>query len=511
MEKTYGSFLRKVLRRPFLMIAVSIFVSVTGLLLLYHRPAEFIAPETVSEIEVAVDFLSGTPVNKAAPDALGISKILSAVHGISSLYGRMGDEEDEAFRRADPDYRKERLLFRCFLERGAKAGEVLERAREALRDFDSGGKLAVSAVLPADRTAAIFGLSPAWTLAVKGATQEECSERALELAAVFREETGGASDSVRVRPSGTRPQLRLLPRREMTASVGISVSDIASALYAATEGIVAGNIEIAGRPLDIRVSGGMIPDDPEFLKSLPLRAPAGEKNAAPVFLGSLVDLEWIEAGTVLMRQDRSDVNFIDIFPRAGKENEIQKIISRNEALYVSRADESVFGRYRSSLTATVILVIALLYLILCAQFESFVLPLVLMLAIPFSLAGAGLALLLSGSSLDSGSVLGLVALFGIAVNNGIVFYEISEEKTRSGLSPATAVYSGAVNRFRPVLLTTLTTIFALLPLVVSPLGNSQRSMAATMLGGMAVSALLALFALPPVFIRFLKSGRPSCP
>ena len=153
------------------------------------------------------------------------------------------------------------------------------------------------------------------------------------------------------------------------------------------------------------------------------------------------------------------------------------------------------------------LVLVLLYLVLGAQFESFLLPLILMLSVPFSLAGAGPALLLCGASLDSGSVLGLVALFGLAVNNGIVFFEISEEKIRSGLSPVQAVYSGALERFRPVLLTSLTTLFALLPLVVSPLGNSQRSMASTMLGGILVSGFLAFFAFPPVFIRFFKSRK----
>ena len=94
-----------------------------------------------------------------------------------------------------------------------------------------------------------------------------------------------------------------------------------------------------------------------------------------------------------------------------------------------------------------------------------------------------------------------------SVNNGIVFYEISDEKIRRGIYSVRAVYTGALERFRPVLLTTMTTVFALFPLAVSPLGNSQRSMALTMLGGSVVSALLAFFAFPPVFVRFFRSKR----
>ncbi|MCL1959292.1 MAG: efflux RND transporter permease subunit, partial [Spirochaetes bacterium] len=69
---------------------------------------------------------------------------------------------------------------------------------------------------------------------------------------------------------------------------------------------------------------------------------------------------------------------------------------------------------------------------------------------------------------------------------------------------AAAVFCGASERFQAILITTATTVFALLPLVVSPLGNSQKSMAAVMLGGLAASTLLSLFAIPPVLIRFFK-------
>jgi multidrug efflux pump subunit AcrB len=125
-----------------------------------------------------------------------------------------------------------------------------------------------------------------------------------------------------------------------------------------------------------------------------------------------------------------------------------------------------------------------------------------MLTIPFSLAGAGPALLLFGGRLDSGAVLGLSALFGIVVNNGLILFEISDEKIRAGAAPALAVYGGAGERLRPVLITAATTVFALLPIAINPLGASQKSMSAAMLGGLALSTAISLFALPPVFIRF---------
>jgi len=130
------------------------------------------------------------------------------------------------------------------------------------------------------------------------------------------------------------------------------------------------------------------------------------------------------------------------------------------------ADESVFSKYRNTLIIYAFLVILLLYMAMGAQFESFLLPLILMMSIPFSLAGAGPALLLGGAKIDSGVIFGLTALFGLVVNNSLLLFEISEQKINSGFSPAAAVYKGAKERLRAILITMITTVIALLPLVI---------------------------------------------
>jgi multidrug efflux pump subunit AcrB len=111
-------------------------------------------------------------------------------------------------------------------------------------------------------------------------------------------------------------------------------------------------------------------------------------------------------------------------------------------------------------------------------------------------------MLLFGTALDSGAVLGLTALFGLVVNNGLILFEIGDERISRGQTPAAAVYGGCTERLRPVLITSATTVFALLPLALNPLGASQASMSAAMMGGLAASTLLSLFALPPTLIRF---------
>jgi HAE1 family hydrophobic/amphiphilic exporter-1 len=287
--------------------------------------------------------------------------------------------------------------------------------------------------------------------------------------------------------------------------LGISQAEAARSVYASLEGIAAGELEIDGRPLELKVSG-----DPAGLSGPLEKLPVAVTENGPVFLGSIGNMERREVPSALLRLDRSDAVSLDVLPGPGREKQLASFLAAlcgnggQEGL--SGADDSVFVQYKTSLVLTTALVLIILYLSMAALFESFLLPLILMLTIPFSLAGAGPVLLLSGASLDSSSVLGLMVLFGLAVNSGMVLFERALEKTERGLSPAAAVYGAAMDRCAPILATALTTVLALVPMV-SSLGGGQRSMAAAMLGGVSASTLLSLFALPPVFIPYLRKKR----
>ncbi|MDR2103505.1 MAG: efflux RND transporter permease subunit [Treponema sp.] len=497
----YRRFLRSALRRPGRALLGASLVSIAGMGFLFTRPAVFVPAETASEIEVSLRFPPGTSLEVVGREGAELSRLLSELPGIEGLFGRAGAEGEDMLHRSDPDYRREELLFRCILKRGIAPEQTLEAVRRILAG-KSGA--ALSASYPQDKTEALLGLSSSYTLAVRGNGPEESRERARQAEERLKSAAGASLDSVHLKPSGFRPELRFFPNRESAAFLGISSVEIAETLYTLLEGQYAGRLEIDGRTLKIRVSG-KLPESPRGPEALLRSLPLFSNTENPVFLGTLGRIVRQEAEAALARIDRSDVVYLEALPaQAGgkKLSGVMEGISR-EIPGLSRADQSVFSQYRSSLFLTVILVLLLLYMTMGAQFESFRLPLIIMMTIPFSLAGAGPSLFLCGMGLDSGSVLGLTVLFGLVVNNGIILYEISEEKLRMGLPPVRAVYQGAHERFRPVLITTLTTLFSLLPLVISPLGASQRSMAAAMLGGIVAATLLTLFALPPIFIPFL--------
>ncbi|MDR1059548.1 MAG: efflux RND transporter permease subunit, partial [Treponema sp.] len=511
-EYLYGSFLKKALRRPLPLILGALGLSGLGAFLLVQRPPVFLNLRDTGEIEVSLDFPALTLPEGALEEALGISGLLSEIPRIGNFYGRLGAEDEDRFRRSDPGFSRERLHFRCFLKKGADGPETLGEIRGILAEHTT---LPFSAGFPREQTEVLLGLDAAGALAVRGNSREEAAARGEAAAEKLRVLAADASGMVSLTPSGTRPELRVIPDREAMAHAGISVMDLAETLYASTEGIITGRIEIDGRPLEIRLLG----NGKTSLEALPVGFPASPEEdslSAPrsLFLGSLCRIERRESEAAYARQDRSDVVYIKLsLPGgAGVSALINRFLKegavRGESGGLSRSGESALLKYRGSLVLTLILVLVLLYLTLGAQFESFLLPLILLLSIPFSLAGAGPSLFLSGYGLDSGSALALAVLFGLAVNNGILLYEVSREKYQKGLEPGPAVFTGSLERFRSVLITTITTLIALIPVSISTLGGSQTSMARTMLGGILASSFLSLFVLPPIFIPFLKrTGR----
>jgi HAE1 family hydrophobic/amphiphilic exporter-1 len=119
-----------------------------------------------------------------------------------------------------------------------------------------------------------------------------------------------------------------------------------------------------------------------------------------------------------------------------------------------------------------------------------------------------LGLAAAGHSVNLSSIMGLFVLLGIAVNNSILLLETYRRRLRAGVGPTAAVFRGSAERLRPVLMTMLTTVAALLPVAIDPWQRSaQSSMASAVVGGLLVSTLLTLFVIPVLFLRRMRDLR----
>jgi multidrug efflux pump len=151
-----------------------------------------------------------------------------------------------------------------------------------------------------------------------------------------------------------------------------------------------------------------------------------------------------------------------------------------------------------------LLALALIYLVLAAQFESFIDPLIIMLTVPLALAGAILTLHLFGQTLNIFSQIGMIMLIGLVTKNGILIVEFANQKREAGMSKAAAVKAAAVERLRPILMTSLAMALGALPLALS-LGDAATSripLGIVIVGGILFSLILTLFVIPAMYSFF---------
>lgn len=145
--------------------------------------------------------------------------------------------------------------------------------------------------------------------------------------------------------------------------------------------------------------------------------------------------------------------------------------------------------------------IALVYMVMAAQFESFKDPFIIMFAVPFTLVGVVLAFLATGLTLSVTTFIGVIMLMGIVVNNGIVLVDYTNMLRKRGYTLYDAVAEAGRSRLRPILMTTLTTILGMLPMALSKgMGKEMYSpLGVTIIGGLLVSALISLILIPAIY------------
>ena len=163
-----------------------------------------------------------------------------------------------------------------------------------------------------------------------------------------------------------------------------------------------------------------------------------------------------------------------------------------------------YNESQGNINFTLLLALLLIYMILAAQFESLRDPFIIMLTVPMAVTGALLSLHWFGQSLNVFSQIGIITLIGLITKNGILIVEFANHLKDKGLSKKNAVVHAAVQRFRPILMTSLAMIFGALPIALTP--NSRQSLGIVIAGGLIFAGILTLFIIPAVY-SYLSSGK----
>jgi hydrophobe/amphiphile efflux-1 (HAE1) family protein len=307
------------------------------------------------------------------------------------------------------------------------------------------------------------------------------------------------------------PEVEIIPDRMAAAQRGVSVSSIGNAVNAALGGVREGKFSKGGRRYDIRVS---------FPKSDRTKIADIDKILVRNNRGQVVPLREVvtikEKKTLLSitRQNRSRAISLYANVAPGKSqsdalNAVQsigkEILPEGVKLAFSGTAET-FKEAFMGLFAALILGVIVAYMVLGAQFNSFIHPVLVLLALPFSLTGAVLALYLGGQSLNMFSMIGIVLLMGIVKKNSILLVDFTNERRKLGLAVNDALIEACPIRLRPILMTSVATIAAAIPpaLALGPGAETRVPMALVIIGGVTVSALLTLFVVPCAYSLMSK-------
>jgi len=306
-----------------------------------------------------------------------------------------------------------------------------------------------------------------------------------------------------------KPEILVQINRAKAKNIGVSTVDIATTLQLALSGQRIGYFIMNGKQYQVigqlRRENRM---DPLDLKSLYVRNNRDEL----IQLDNLVTLEEHISSPQLYRYNRFIAATISAGLAPGKTIDdgikamdaiAEKVLDETYSTALAGASKD-YSESSSSLIFTFSLALILIYLVLAAQFESFRDPFIIMFTVPLALGGALLSLWYFDQTLNIFSQIGMIMLIGLVTKNGILIVEFANQRRAQGLSINEAVQGAAAARFRPILMTSLSTILGTLPIALA-LGagsESRVSMGIAVIGGLVWSTALTLFIIPAIYTYF---------
>ena len=313
----------------------------------------------------------------------------------------------------------------------------------------------------------------------------------------------------------TQPQLSVRINREAATKLGVPISDITSLINAMIDYEKAADLFVADEIIEVQVKAGGRPiNDPGDLRNLFVKTADGNF----ITLSSLVTIQEVAIAPTLGREDRQRSVPVSV--------QLDEGVALGDAVKTMR--EIATGVLQPSMSITLLgeaktlaettknttfvfaVAFVIVLLVLAAQFESVISALVIMFTVPFGLAAATLAILLTGGTMNVYSQIGLVLLVGVMAKNGILVVEFANIRRDEGADVDTAIREAANTRLRPVMMTMTAAVLGALPLIYASGAGSEARLALgwVIVGGLGFATLFTLFLLPVVYRILAPLSKP---
>ena len=311
----------------------------------------------------------------------------------------------------------------------------------------------------------------------------------------------------------SKPEARISINRDKANVMGVNTRDIAQTLQYGLSGQRMGYFYMNGKQYEILGEiNRQQRNKPVDLKSIYIRSKSGEM----IQMDNLIELNEGIAPPQLYRYNRFVAATVSAGLAEGKT--IGEGLEAMDAIAAEVLDDTFrtaltgeskeYRESSSSLMFAFILALVLIYLILAAQFESFKDPFVIMLTVPLAVFGALIFMYFNGQTMNIYSQIGIIMLIGLVAKNGILIVEFANQKQEAGIDKLTAIREAAIQRLRPILMTSVSTILGLLPLAFATGegANGRIAMGISVVGGMLISTFLTMFIVPAVY-TYISTNR----
>jgi HAE1 family hydrophobic/amphiphilic exporter-1 len=510
LEASYGRLLRWSLAHRWVIVAIAV-VSLAATVPLFGAVGKtFLPQDDQSELEISVRTPGGFTLAETARLFAELEQRVHGLRGVTDVLTTIGDQSGRV-KPGEGDVTTGSLYIRL-LDLGARnfsQFEVMADAREMLRDFP-------------DLRTSVQGVNPLSSggqriadmeLNLRGPDLDHLQAYGERLMAGMRTLPGlvDVDTTVAVRT----PELRLLIDREKASDLGVNVQDIAATVQTYVAGQPVSKFKEGDEQYDIwlRAEAGKR-RTPQDVYDLTVRSQGGQL----VRLGNLVHLREDLAPAEIDRTDRQRTvtvvaNLLPSLPLATAVEHTNRVAASLDmpALYniTWGGRAKTLAESNSNFGLAFMLSIVFMYMVLAAQFESFLHPITIMLALPLTVPFALLSLVLLGEALNIYSMLGLFMLFGVVKKNGILQIDYTNTLRGRGLERDPAILEANRVRLRPILMTTLMLVLGMVPIALGrgPGSGSRGSLARVIIGGQALSLLITLLITPVAYSLFDDLGR----
>ena len=506
LDNGYEQLLTWAVSRKALVTIVSLLIFVGSFFLMPFIGTTFMPDSDQNRVDVNIELPIGLRLEETTKTAYAIEQLIeerfpeidmysvssgAATEGMFFGSGMAGSHTINITMRLVPQRERDRDVW-----------QISEALRRDLRQFPEIVNFSVST-----EGGGGFGMGAPVQVEISGDDFDETGRVAEELMSRMANIPGVRDINLSRGPE--RPELRIIPDQKKMALFGLNANTVSQAIRNRVEGMTATLYREDGEEYDV-----VIRHKEEFrssiahIENISVRTPAGhlvkvkefatvEEFFSPPNIERKNRIRYLTVNSALHERSLGDVT-ADIQAELDQ-MDIPEEISVAFGGAIQDQQEAF-----ADLLLLLFLAIFLVYVVMAAQFESFRMPFIIMLAVPFAFTGVILALFISGTELSVISMIGGIILVGIVVKNSIVLIDFTNLMYARGMSIVQSVITAGKSRLRPVLMTTLTTLLAMIPMVLTRGEGSEiwAPMAIAVIGGLSFSTLVTLVFVPVVYTMF---------